>query len=108
MSIREKPFQREAEAEAQRLGLLWHHCADPRKCRGPAGFPDLVVLGAGGLGLAELKTLDGQTSAGQDAWIWALTQRPAVLPALIRRRQQLDAMLLWAATADPVGDLIRP
>ena len=83
----EEQFQQQAEAECQRLGLLWHHCVRPyRHCRGPKGFPDLAALGNNGWLLAELKSGDGETSAHQDRWIWTasvsgglqiLTYRPA-------------------------------
>ena len=68
----EARFRSQVEAEAQRLGLLWHACHDSRACRGPKGFPDLVIAGPGGLILAELKTQDGQTTAEQDLWLWTL------------------------------------
>ena len=86
----EEEFQKQAEAECDRLGLLWHHCAQPRRCRGPIGFPDLVIAGPGGLLLAELKrrrraergtgalALDGRSGK----------RRPGLsLPAVVPRRQ---------------------
>lgn len=61
-------------AEADRLGLHWHHCADSRLCRGHRGLPDLILLGPGGLLFAELKSADGDTSADQDYWLYRLHQ----------------------------------
>jgi hypothetical protein len=60
--------------EADRLGLLWHYCREPRRCGGPRGFPDLFVAGPRGLALIELKTATGETSPGQDRWAWTLAR----------------------------------
>lgn len=76
----EAEFQRQAEAECARLGLLWHHCTDSRHCRGPRGFPDLLALGPGGLVIAELKGTGGETTAGQDLWIWTASAAGLVMP----------------------------
>lgn len=76
----EEEFQRQAEAECSRLGLHWHHCTDPRRCRGPRGFPDLLAIGRRGLVLAELKSPSGETSAEQDAWIWTAHQFGLAIP----------------------------
>ncbi|HEY1622131.1 MAG TPA: hypothetical protein VGG25_31225 [Streptosporangiaceae bacterium] len=56
----------------EELGLLWHHCNDARRCTGPDGFPDLVIAGQRGVMFAELKSASGETSAGQDLWLWTL------------------------------------
>lgn len=58
--------------EAGRLGLMAHHCPDSRRCRGPRGFPDLVVLGRRGVIFAECKSSNGETNWHQDLWIWLL------------------------------------
>lgn len=84
----EAEFQREAEAECDRLGLLWHHCTDSRRCRGPRGFPDLVALGRRGIVLAELKSAGGETSAGQDRWIWAAHDAGLVVPVYFPEDKQ--------------------
>jgi hypothetical protein len=77
--VTEKELQRRVEAQCSRRGLLWHHCRDPRlSCRGSRGFPDLVIAGPGGVIFTELKADDGDTSAGQDAWIWTLTASGAI------------------------------
>ncbi len=57
---------------ADRHKLLWHWCADARRCCGPRGLPDLIIAGRRGLIIAELKTEDGETSAPQDLWLWTL------------------------------------
>ena len=54
------------------LGLLWHHCHEARTCLGPRGLPDLIITGPHGLIFAEIKSEDGETSPGQDLWIWTL------------------------------------
>lgn len=78
----EAEFQRQAEAECRRLGLLWHHCRDARHCSGPQGLPDLLALGPRGLILAELKGPDGETSAAQDRWIWTAHRLGMAIPVL--------------------------
>ena len=70
----ENELQLEVQALCAELGLLWHHCKDSRKCAGHPGFPDLVILGPGGLHIVELKSDHGDTSAEQDQWIWLLHQ----------------------------------
>lgn len=62
------------EAECDRLGLLWHHCPDSRRCEGPRGKPDLLTAGPQGILLAEIKDEDGDTSPSQDAWLYMLHQ----------------------------------
>lgn len=59
-------------AECSRLGLLVHHCADARRCEGDRGLPDLIIVSHGGVLFAELKSDDGDTSADQDRWLYAL------------------------------------
>lgn len=91
----EAAFQEQAEAECDRLGLLWHHCADPRRCRGPRGFPDLVAVGPRGILLAELKGPYGETSAGQDRWHWAARQAGSHVPVV----WPSDRAALWERLA---------
>lgn len=62
----------EVTAAATSMGLLWHRCADSRRCRGSRGFPDLVIAGPAGILLAELKNDHDVTSADQDLWAWML------------------------------------
>ena len=56
---------------AEQYGLLMHHCRDSRHCSGDAGFPDLVLLGPGGILFPELKS-SGYRTPGQTTWRWAL------------------------------------
>lgn len=58
--------------ECDRLGLMWVHNPDSRLVRGTPGLPDLLICSLVGLLLAELKGVDGQTSAEQDLWAWTL------------------------------------
>lgn len=53
-------------------GLLWHYCPDSRRCRGPRGFPDLIIASPSGVIHAELKTDHDSTTAQQDLWLWTL------------------------------------
>lgn len=62
----------EVTGECTRLGLLWIHNPDSRLIRGTPGFPDVLICSPLKLMLAELKGEDGQTSAEQDRWSWAL------------------------------------
>lgn len=68
----EAQLQAAVEAICIRRGLLWHHCSDARKCHGPRGYPDLVVVGPHGIVFAELKSEDGETTGAQDRWAWTI------------------------------------
>lgn len=68
----EDQLQREVESLCQKLGLLFHHCCDSKRCRGPRGLPDLIIVGRSGVLFRELKSEDGETSAEQDRWGWYL------------------------------------
>ena len=68
----EEMLQLQAQAEASRRGLLWHHCPKSHLCRGIRGLPDLIALGDGGLLMAELKQPGRRRSPGQNRWAWAL------------------------------------
>lgn len=72
--MNEAELQRLVEAELDSQGVLWHHCADSRRCRGPKGFPDLVVLDRRGLLFAELKSEDERFSMAQLKWRKAITR----------------------------------
>lgn len=97
----EEQFQRQAEMECDRLGLLWHHCAQPhRSCRGPRGFPDLIVLGPRGWLPAEFKSADGDTSADQDRWAWTAWQSGLAIPVL-RPADQPQLTCLLESIAAP-------
>lgn len=73
-SSAEADFCGEVMGLAQRMGLLVHWCPDSRKCYGQKGFPDLTIVGPGGILFAECKMPDGQTTAEQDRWGWMLSQ----------------------------------
>lgn len=77
----------------QQLGLLYHHCTSSTRCRGPAGFPDLVIVGRLGVFVAELKSDDGETSAEQDLWLWTLNAagETARRPGQLWRPADLDS-----------------
>lgn len=68
----ESDFIAQVMGIAQRMGLKVHWCSDSRKCYGDKGFPDLVIIGRHGIRFAELKMPDGDTSADQDGWAYAL------------------------------------
>jgi hypothetical protein len=68
----ESEFTNEAMRRAAGLGLLAHHCNDPRRCAGPRGFVDTLIAGQHGVLFAEQKMPAGSTSAGQDLWLWTV------------------------------------
>lgn len=65
--ISEAKLQKLVENYCLQLGLLYYHTHDSR--RSVAGYPDLTILGAGGLLLAELKSETGKLSRAQKAWV---------------------------------------
>jgi hypothetical protein len=52
--------------------LLCYHAYDSRKSVG-RGFPDLVIIGAGGVVFAELKSARGRLTTSQRLWGYRLT-----------------------------------
>lgn len=97
----EAELQESVRALCKDLGLLYYHAHDSR--RSPAGFPDVVAVGPGGVLWAELKSQRGSLTAEQRRWGSRLTQagerwyvlRPAdLLDGTVRR------LLLALAVAD--------
>ena len=78
---------------AQSLGLLWHCCTDSRACQGSTGFPDLTIVGPGGIVFIEIKTDDDETSAAQDRWIWTLSQTGMSPVHVYRMKDLLDGTI---------------
>lgn len=74
MNESEKILTGQIIGECRRLGLLVHHCRDSRRCQGTKGMPDLVIASHRGILLAEIKSADGETSPGQDRWLYTLHQ----------------------------------
>src|ERR1017187_10566901 len=71
-TMRERELQSQVEALADGYGLMWHNCRDSRWCEGHSGFPDLVIVGLGGVIFAELKSWTGRMSPDQTMWRYAL------------------------------------
>jgi hypothetical protein len=88
--VNEAAFTREVLALAARLGLLAHWNPDSRRCEGAPGFPDLVIAGEAGIGLAECKMPGGDTSAGQDLWLWTLARSISPRVAFVRVWEPAD------------------
>jgi hypothetical protein len=54
------------------LGLIWHRCPDSRRCQGPRGFVDVMLVGRRGVIFAETKSRAGQLRPDQQTWKWTL------------------------------------
>lgn len=65
--VSEKEFQAAVVSLAKRNGWRVYHTHDSRKSE--AGFPDLVMVRAGRLIIAELKAASGKVAAAQQNWI---------------------------------------
>lgn len=67
-----EPELERAVREQLRLlrGVLGYHTYDAR--RSPAGFPDWVIVGPGGMLFRELKSGLGRVSKAQQRWLHAL------------------------------------
>jgi hypothetical protein len=94
VAVTERQLQADVEGQLMQLedrGVVWHHCPDPRRCHGPRGLPDLVIAGPGGLVLAELKSADGELSAEQQAWQWALQRGRGVTSHRLWRPADLSS-----------------
>jgi hypothetical protein len=95
-TVTEEDLQTEVQALCVDLGLIWHHCRNSRTCDGPKGFPDLTIASRNGLIAVELKSARGDTTPGQDFWLWTLGNngrlwRPADLDSG-RIREQLERL----------------
>lgn len=71
----ERDWQRRITDSCDYLGLTYHHETDSRRSR--AGFPDLVIVGPGGVVFAELKAERGRVRPQQQEWIVALKEAGA-------------------------------
>lgn len=84
-------------------GVLWHHCARPEYCRGPAGWPDVFAVSEQGLLIYEIKTDDGETSPDQDKWLWTLQHSLGFSHCRIAvrrpqsQREEITSELRWLA-----------
>lgn len=71
MIVSEADFQRAVIDLARTLGHEVYHVPDSRRATCP-GFPDLTILGRGGVLMRELKTEKGRLSADQLRWLGGL------------------------------------
>src|SRR5579859_4032261 len=72
--LAEQAFQRQVEALADLRGWLFYHSHDSRRDR--PGFPDLVLVRAPRLLIAELKSARGRVSPAQQEWLAAFRACP--------------------------------
>lgn len=72
----EDDFQARVIREAKDAGWLYFHVFDAR--RSVAGFPDLVMVRAGVLLVAELKVKRNKPTAAQGRWLAAFGEVPGV------------------------------
>lgn len=71
--------------------MRYYHTFDSR--RSQPGFPDLVIVGRGGILYRELKTETGKVSAAQQAWLDALKAVGA--DARVWRPEDLNSGTIW-------------
>lgn len=69
-AVSERQFQDAIVELATRLGWMWYHVPDSRRC--PAGFPDLVLCRPPVLLFVECKTDRGRIRPEQHEWLAAL------------------------------------
>jgi len=67
----ESDLQAEVIRMARDLRLAVFHSTDARRDIG-AGYPDLTIVGPGGVAFVELKSASGRLSADQVAWRYRL------------------------------------
>ena len=69
-AMTERDLLEQCRAAAKTLGLLCYHTHDSR--RSEPGFPDLVIVGRGGVLIRELKRQRGKVTVAQTVWLDAL------------------------------------
>ena len=110
MHALERDFQADVIAMARTLGCLAFHVHDSR--RSQPGFPDLVIVGKGGVIFRELKTEKGRLRPEQETWLAALASagadatvwRPNDWPHAIREQITAIARRPARMTTAPTGD----
>jgi Holliday junction resolvase len=65
--VREADMQQTLMDAARLGGWLAYHAFDSR--RSPEGYPDIVAIRGGEMVAWELKTVQGRTTAAQEAWL---------------------------------------
>lgn len=77
------------------LGLLYYHTHDSRRSK--PGFPDLVIVGRGGVLFAELKNKTHQATPEQQQWLERLVSAGAA--AVLWRPEQWHDQTIAATLA---------
>lgn len=90
MPLTEAEFQQQITDYCDWLHLTWHHETDSRKSK--KGFPDLVIVGIGGVAFLELKSEKGKVRPDQQEWIDALKMAQGGHVAYIVRPSQWEGV----------------
>lgn len=81
---------------ARQHHIIWHHCADTRRCEGASGLSDLILVGRGGVMFRELKDDPRHETPAQVTWRYSLRAAGADvgiwLPSSFRRGEVEEAM----------------
>lgn len=89
-AVTEKRWQAQVVELLKACGWAVYHTYDSR--RSPAGFPDIVAIRGRRLLALELKTLAGEATPEQLAWLRAFEGVEAVDAAVLRPSNDLSAL----------------
>jgi len=87
--VSEAAFQQQIKKTCEWMNLAVYHTYDSR--RSQPGFPDLVIAGANGVLIRELKTETGRLTRMQQYWLDVLTE--GGMDAAVWRPSQMNQIL---------------